>query len=110
MKYAWIAGNQSHWPVPLACDVLGVSASQPFHSDSDKAFTRFRAVAKLVHDLQSLEEQLRTLYNAASELVSQDLEVLVALPDLTSRARKKVPRETPASAAVKSAMGTYRLS
>ena len=30
MKYAWIAGNKAHWPITLACDVLGVSASGYF--------------------------------------------------------------------------------
>lgn len=70
--------------------MVATIANQPFHSDSDRAFARFRALAKLAHDLQSLEEQLRTLYNTASELVSQDLDVLVALPDPTGRGRKKV--------------------
>ncbi len=65
-------------------------ASQPLHANSDRAFARFRALAKLAHDLQSLEEQLRTLYNTASDLVSQDLDVLVALPDQTGPGRKKV--------------------
>jgi hypothetical protein len=75
-------------------------ANQPFHSDSDKVFARFRASARLAHDLQSLEEQLRALYNTASELVSQDLDVLVALPDSSSVTRKRVQREAPSSAAV----------
>ena len=30
MKYAWIASNKAHWPITLACDVLGVSASGSF--------------------------------------------------------------------------------
>ncbi len=30
MKYAWIASNKAHWPITLACDVLGVSASGYF--------------------------------------------------------------------------------
>lgn len=27
MKYAWIERNRCHWPVSLACEVLGVSPS-----------------------------------------------------------------------------------
>ena len=30
MKYAWIANNKAKWPITLACDVLGVSASGYF--------------------------------------------------------------------------------
>lgn len=30
MKYAWIASRKSHWPITLACEVLGVSASGYF--------------------------------------------------------------------------------
>ena len=30
MKYAWIVSNKAHWPITLACEVLGVSASGYF--------------------------------------------------------------------------------
>ena len=30
MKYAWIASNKAKWPITLACDILGVSASGYF--------------------------------------------------------------------------------
>ena len=30
MKYAWIARHKTHWPITLACEVLGVSASGYF--------------------------------------------------------------------------------
>ena len=32
MKYAWIARHKKHWPVSLACDVLGVSTSGFFEN------------------------------------------------------------------------------
>ena len=32
MKYAWIASNKKHWPVSLACEMLGVSSSGYFAS------------------------------------------------------------------------------
>lgn len=32
MKYAWIASNKKHWPVSLACDILGVSTSGYFEN------------------------------------------------------------------------------
>ena len=30
MKYAWIISNRAHWPITVACDILGVSASGYF--------------------------------------------------------------------------------
>ena len=30
MKYAWIARHKAQWPITLACEVLGVSASGYF--------------------------------------------------------------------------------
>ena len=32
MKYAWIASNKKHWPVSLACEMLGVSTSGYFEN------------------------------------------------------------------------------
>ena len=32
MRYAWIANNKKHWPVSLACDMLGVSTSGFFEN------------------------------------------------------------------------------
>ena len=32
MKYAWIARHKKHWPVSLACDVLGVSTNGFFEN------------------------------------------------------------------------------
>ena len=38
MKYAWIVSNKAHWPITLACEVLGVSASGYFeHGRRKKA-------------------------------------------------------------------------
>jgi len=32
VKYAWVASNKAHWPITLACEVLGVSASGYFEN------------------------------------------------------------------------------
>jgi putative transposase len=37
VKYAWIASNRTRWPITLACDVLGVSASGYFEHLRRKA-------------------------------------------------------------------------
>ncbi len=58
MKYAWIARHKTHWPVTLACEVLGVSASGYFEhwrrKDANKpsrpgANKRISEEALLVH-------------------------------------------------------------
>ena len=36
MRYAWIANNKKHWPVSLACDMLGVSTSGFFENERRK--------------------------------------------------------------------------
>jgi putative transposase len=37
VKYAWITSNKTHWPITLACDVLGVSASGYFEHGRRKS-------------------------------------------------------------------------
>ena len=36
MKYAWIPSNKAHWPIALACEVPGVSASGYFENSRRK--------------------------------------------------------------------------
>jgi transposase InsO family protein len=40
VKYAWIASNKAHWPISLACEVLGVSASGYFEHGRRKKFPK----------------------------------------------------------------------
>ena len=40
MKYAWIASNKAHWPITLACEVLGVSASGYFEHGRRKKLAK----------------------------------------------------------------------
>ena len=40
MKYAWIASNKAHWPITLACEVLGESASGYFEYGRRKKFPK----------------------------------------------------------------------
>ena len=40
MKYAWIASNKAHWPITLACEVLGVSASGYFEHGRRKTLPK----------------------------------------------------------------------
>lgn len=62
MKYAWIARHKAQWPITLACEVLGVSASGYFEhwrrKDADQpirpgANKRFSDEALLVRCLKT---------------------------------------------------------
>jgi hypothetical protein len=61
-------------------------ATLPYQAEGEQAFANFKMLARLSQDLQSLEEQLRTLYATASELASPEMDV-VSLPRATARAR-----------------------
>lgn len=39
-EYAWIASNKAHWPISLACEVLGVNASGYFEHGRRKKFPK----------------------------------------------------------------------
>jgi hypothetical protein len=45
--------------------VVGIVASEPFSSEADRAYAQLRAVARMAHELQSIEEQLKTMYGAS---------------------------------------------
>lgn len=70
--------------------VVGIVASEPFSSEADRAYAQLRAVARMAHELQSIEEQLKTMYGAAAEIMQPETPVIVALPDRgrPSRARQ----------------------
>lgn len=62
-----------------ATAVIAQVASQPFSNDSDRAYGRLRSLARIGHELKSLEEQLRGLYAQASELGTVELEQLISI-------------------------------
>ena len=76
-----------------ASRVVGIVASEPFSNDADRAYAQLRTIARMAHDLQAMEEQLKTLYGSAMELVAPETPVLVALSDrnASSRARPAAP-------------------
>lgn len=70
MKYAWIAWHKVVWPVTLACEVLGVSASGYFEhwrrKDADKpsragANKRISDEALLARGIRVGKERVRKL-------------------------------------------------
>lgn len=67
--------------------VVGIVASEPFSAEADRAYAQLRAVARMAHELQSIEEQLKTMYGAAAEMMQPETSVIVALPDHGGRSR-----------------------
>jgi hypothetical protein len=67
--------------------MVATVANQPFQAEGEQAFANFKNLARLSHDLQSLEEQLRALFATASELSSPEMDVVVALPRGSARTR-----------------------
>jgi hypothetical protein len=71
--------------------MVATVASQPFQAEGEQAFANFKMLARLSHDLQSLEEQMRTLYATAAELASPEMDVVAALPHLATRSAVTAP-------------------
>ncbi|WP_262389431.1 hypothetical protein [Cupriavidus campinensis] len=53
-----------------ASRVVGIVASEPFSNDADRAYGQLRTIARMAHELQAMEEQLKTLYGSAMELTA----------------------------------------
>ena len=63
MKYAWIASNKAKWPITLACDVLGVSASGYFeHWRRKKLDTPTKPVANRRMSDEALLVHIRAIH------------------------------------------------
>jgi hypothetical protein len=67
--------------------MVATVANQPFQAEGEQAFNNFKLLARLSQDLLSLEEQLKTLYGTASDLASPEMDVVAALPHISSRSR-----------------------
>lgn len=70
-----------------ASRVVHMVASEPFGNDADRAYAQLRSIARMAHELQAMEEQLKTLYGSAMELTAAEPPVLVDLSDRSPRAR-----------------------
>ena len=65
--------------------MVNTIATLPFESHAEQAFANFRGLARLSQDLQTLEEQMRGLYTSATELASPAMDVVAALPHVSSK-------------------------
>src|SRR5690606_15021897 len=55
---------------------------------------QLRAVARMAHELQGIEEQLKTMYGAAAEVMQPETPVIVALPDRGRHSRARQGAES----------------
>lgn len=62
-------------------------ALQPFGPEVDGAYQQMRQVARLVHEMNSLEQQLKAIFLDAAQKVQAEVPVLPALPSVTRRRR-----------------------
>lgn len=105
MKYAWIERNRQHWPVSLACEVLGVSASG-YHEHRTRSPRASRSIsndALLVH-IRAVHAESRGEYGwprVWKELLARGIRVgkervqkLMQLHGIRARARRKYKATT----------------
>lgn len=93
------AGSQS---------VVSAVASAPFSAEADRAYAQLRTVARLSHELQAMEEQLRTAYQTASTLAQREVQVLHALPLSRATAKASRPQASQAEDVVVKTAGAKR--
>jgi len=60
--------------------LVSAMASQPLAPGVDSAFAQVKQVARLHQELQALEGQLLTIYQAAEQLKGEEIQVIEALP------------------------------
>lgn len=78
-------------------------ASQSFSPDNDAAYKKLLGLARMAHELQAMEEQLKALYAQATEATSPDLPVLIALSSDGARAAARPGKANAEEAVVKPA-------
>jgi hypothetical protein len=71
--------------------LVGIVASEPFSNDADRAYAHLRSIARMAHEMQAMEEQLKSLYGAAVDLASAETPMLAALSAHSSRSGAGVP-------------------
>lgn len=65
--------------------LVSAMASQPLAPGVDSAFAQVKQVARLHQELQALEDQLVTIYQAAEQIKGEEIQVIEALPHRRSR-------------------------
>ena len=87
----------------LGARVVALTASQPFDPDNDSAYKQLRSLARMAHELQAMEQQLKALYAQASEALQPQLAVLTALPHHSGHGAQRPDRASAQEAVIKPA-------
>lgn len=69
-------------------------ALQPFGAEADSAYQQMRQVARLAHEINSLEQQLKAIYQEATQFAQAEISVLPALPSASRNRRIKRDTES----------------
>lgn len=59
--------------------VMGAIKHDPTHSDNEKSLDDWKALTQLAREVESVEQQFRTIYFKAEQMVMQEVQVLPAL-------------------------------
>lgn len=60
--------------------LVSVMANQPLGPSADSAFSQLKQVVRIHQEMQALEEQLRGIYQSASQIKGAEVQVIEALP------------------------------
>ena len=66
--------------------LISVMGSQPLGPMADRAFGQLKLVARMHQEMQGLEEQLRGIFQSATQLKANDVQIIEALPHRRSTA------------------------
>lgn len=61
--------------------VMAFIESNPFSLENDDAYKQLRSLARIGHELQAMEAQLKALYASAAQAQAPEMSVLIALPN-----------------------------
>jgi hypothetical protein len=75
--------------------VMGAIKHDPTHRDNEQALEDWKALTQLAREVETAEQQFRTIYFAAERMVMQEVQVLPALTNQASRHKPEPAMDTP---------------
>ncbi len=88
-------GEPAHRPTgvcarsPFKRSGVDIGQDEPFSNEADRAYAQMRAIARMAHELQGIEEQLKTMYGTAADMMQPEMPVIVALAGHGGRAQAR---------------------
>ena len=75
--------------------VMGAIKHDPTHRDNEQSLEGWKALTQLAREVETAEQQFRTIYFAAERMVMQEVQVLPALTNQASRPKPEPAMDTP---------------